>query len=67
VAGDWTKSILKNVKTARSGPSDKNCDEVNNKSVEEVNIPHCPSNVRVKGGKLSILYNILFTKNFVRE
>jgi hypothetical protein len=40
VAGDWTKSKLKDIKKARSGPSDKNCVEVNNKSVEEVNLQH---------------------------
>jgi hypothetical protein len=40
VAGDWTKSKLKEIKKARSGPSDKNCAEVNNKSVEEVSVPH---------------------------
>jgi hypothetical protein len=38
VAGDWTKSKLKDIKKARSGPSDKNCVEVNNKSVEEKHI-----------------------------
>ena len=45
MAGDWTKSKLKDIKKARSGPSDKNCVEVNNKSVEEVNVPHSPSYV----------------------
>jgi hypothetical protein len=45
VSGDWTKSKLKEIKKARSDPSDKKCDEVNKKSVEEVNIPHCPSYV----------------------
>jgi len=50
VAGDWTKSKLKDIKKARSGPSDKNCVEVNNKSVEEVNVPHSQSHVTENDG-----------------
>jgi hypothetical protein len=42
VAGDWTKSKLNDIEKAHSGPSNKNCVEVNNKSVEEVNMPHSP-------------------------
>lgn len=51
MAGDWTKSKLKDIKKARIGPSDKNCVEVNNKSVEEVNVPHSPSYVVENDGR----------------
>lgn len=40
MAGARVKSRLKEIKRARGGPSDKNSDEVNSKSVEEVNIVH---------------------------
>lgn len=51
MAGDWTKTKLKDIKKARSGPSDKNCVEVNNKSVEEVNVPHSPPYVVEDDGR----------------
>jgi hypothetical protein len=40
VGGARTKSKLKEIKKARGGPSDKKSDEVNSKSVEEVNMAH---------------------------
>jgi hypothetical protein len=42
VAGARTKSKLKEIEKARGGPSDKNSDEVNSKSFEEVIMAHSP-------------------------
>jgi hypothetical protein len=58
VAGARTKSKLKEIRKARGGPSDKNSDEVNNKSVEEVNMAHSPVHMlfRVSRATLSMLH-----------
>jgi hypothetical protein len=62
VAGARTKSKLKEIKKARGGPSDKNSDEVNSKSVEEVNIAQSPVRIlfRVNGARLNTLYLYLW-------
>lgn len=58
MGGARTKSKLKEIKKARGGPSDKNSDEVNSKSVEEVNMAHSPVRMlfRVNSAILNTLH-----------
>lgn len=58
MGGARTKSKLKEIKKVRGGPSDKNSDEVNSKSVEEVNMARSPVHMlfRVNNAILNTLH-----------
>lgn len=63
MAGLRTKSKLKEIKKTRGGPSDKNSDEVNSKSVDEVNIAQSTLRIfRVNGAILNTLHFFCGTK-----
>lgn len=68
MAGARVKSKLKEIIKARGGPSD-NSDEVNNKSVEEVNILHSAVYMLfiVREEPLTASHDILVTRFLVHE